>query len=234
MSELELRLDRLGHELDWPEAPDLREGVLRRLSSERRPREWRRPLVVALAALVVVVGALLAVPQSRSAILDFFGVGSVTIRSVDEYPELPLEPGRQFYGERMSLAEARDRAAFPVRVPNVEGLGTPKVYYLEDVQQVSLVYGSPQNPRLLISQIIGTGAVEKLVNSDQTDLELVRDDDANGVWVEGEHVLYIPQLDEELRVVGNTLVMERADHVTVRVEADIPKEEALEIFRSMR
>jgi hypothetical protein len=37
-----------------------------------------------------------------------------------------------------------------------------------------------------------------------------------------------------VRLVGNTLVMERADNVTVRVEADIPKDEALEIFDSMR
>jgi hypothetical protein len=47
-------------------------------------------------------------------------------------------------------------------------------------------------------------------------------------------VLHIPQLDEELRLVGNTLVMERADNVTVRVEADVSKDEALEIFHSMR
>jgi hypothetical protein len=234
MSELELRLDRLGRELDWPETPDLGDGVRRRLAESRRPREWRRPLVIALAALLVVVGALLAVPQSRSAILDFFGVGSVTIRSVDEYPELNLESDRRFYGERMTLAEARRQAAFPIRVPRVGRLGEPAVYYLPDVQQVSLVYGDPQKPRLLISQIIGTGAIEKLVNSDSTDLELVRDGDAHGVWLEGEHVIHIPQLDEELRLVGNTLVMERADNVTVRVEADIPKVEALEIFRSMR
>ena len=234
MSELELRLDRLGRELDWPETPDLRDGVRRRLAAERRPREWRRPLMIALAALVVVVGALLAVPQSRSAILDFFGVGSVTIRSVDEYPELDLERGRQFYGLRLSLAEARRQAAFPIKVPQVDRLGEPQVYYLPDVQQVSLVYGDPEKPRLLISQIMGTGAIEKLVNSDQTDLELVRDGDAHGVWIEGPHVLHIPQLDEELRLVGDTLVMERADNVTVRVEADIPKDEALEIFHSMR
>jgi hypothetical protein len=234
MSELELRLDRLGRELDWPETPDLGDGVRRRLAESRRPREWRRPLVIALAALLVVVGALLAVPQSRSAILDFFGVGSVTIRSVDKYPELDLERDRQFYGERLSLAEARRQAAFPIQVPRVDRLGEPQVYYLADVQQVSLVYGDPDKPRLLISQIIGTGAIEKLVNSDQTDLELVRDGDAHGVWLEGEHVIHIPQLDEELRLVGNTLVMERADNVTVRVEADISKDEALEIFRSMR
>jgi len=234
MSELELRLERLGGELDWPETPDLGDGVRRRLAAGRRPRAWRRPLVIALAALLVLVGALLAVPQSRSAILDFFGIGSVTIRTVDEYPPLDLESGRQFYGEQMSLAEARRRAAFPIRVPQVDKLGEPKVYYLPDVQQVSLVYGDPKKPRLLISQIIGTGAIEKLVNSDQTDLQLVRAGDAHGIWIEGEHVLHMPQFDEEIRLVGNTLVMERVDDVTVRVEADIPKDEALEIFRSMR
>ena len=234
MSELELRLERLGGELDWPETPDLRDGVRRRLAEGRRPRAWRRPLVIALAALLVLVGALLAVPQSRSAILDFFGVGSVTIRAVDEYPPLDLETGRQFYGEQMSLAEARRQAAFPIQVPRVDKLGEPKVYYLPDVQQVSLVYGDPKKPRLLISQIIGTGAIEKLVNSEQTNLQLVRAGDAHGVWIEGEHVLHMPQFDEEIRLVGNTLVMERVDNVTVRVEADIPKDEALEIFRSMR
>jgi hypothetical protein len=234
MSELELRLNRLGQALDVPDAPDLTGGVRRRLAEERRSRrEWRRPALIAVAAVLVVVGALMAVPQSRSAILDFFGIGSVTIRVVDKYPELDLDPGRRFYGDRISLEEARRRAAFPVRVPQVEGLGTPKVYYLEDVQQVSLVYGDPKKPRLLISQIIGTGAIEKLVNSDFTDIEQVREGDSFGVWLEGEHVIHIPQLDEMLRVVGNTLVMERTDNVTTRVEAEIPKAEALRIFRSM-
>jgi hypothetical protein len=234
MSELELRLARLGGELDVPEAPDLVGPVRQRLAEGRRPREWRRPVVIALAALLVVVGALLAVPQSRSAILDFFGVGSVTIRSVDEYPQLDLEPGRLFYGDRMTLAEARRQAAFPIEVPRVDALDDPKVYYLPDVHQVSLVYGDPQKPQLLISQIIGTGAIEKLVNSDETDIDLVREGDSHGVWLEGEHLIHIPQLDEELRVVGNTLVMERVDNVTVRVEADVSKDEALRIFRSMR
>jgi hypothetical protein len=72
------------------------------------------------------------------------------------------------------------------------------------------------------------------VNSDETDNDLVREGDSHGVWLEGEHLIHIPQLDEELRVVGNTLVMERVDNVTVRVEADVSKDEALRIFRSMR
>ena len=236
MSELELRLNRLGQALDVPDAPDLTGGVRRRLAEERRRRrDWRRPALIALAALLVAVGALMAVPQSRSAILDFFGIGSVDDPHRRRVPgDRACESGRLFFGERMSLAEARRRAAFPVRVPQVAGLGSPKVYYLQDVQQVSLVYGDPKRPRLLISQIIGIGAIEKLVNSDETNIQQVRDGDSFGVWLEGEHVIHIPQLGEELRVVGNTLIMQRTDNVTTRVEAEIPKAEALRIFRSMR
>jgi hypothetical protein len=228
MSELELRLNSLGRALDVPEAPDLSGAVRRRLAEGRRPRrEWRRPALIALAALLVAVGALMAVPQSRSAILDFFGIGSVTIRTVDEFPEITLPADGRFHGDRVSLAEARRRAPFPIRVPQVEGLEEPKIYYLDDVHQVTFVYGDPERPRLLVAQIIGTGAIEKLVNSQETDVEMVRDRDAFGVWLEGTHLIHIPQLEEAFTVVGNTLIMERTDNVTTRVEAEIPKAEAL-------
>jgi hypothetical protein len=234
MSELELRLNRLGQALDVPDAPDLTGAVRQRLAEGRRPRrEWRRPALIAVAAVLVVVGALMAVPQSRSAILDFFGIGSVTIRTVDEYPQITLPSDGRFHGDRVTLAEARRRAPFPIRVPQVEGLGQPKIYYLDDVHQVTFIYGDPDRPRLLVAEIIGTGAVEKLINIKETDVEMVRDGDAFGVWLEGTHLLHFPQFDESFTVVGNTLIMQRTDNVTTRVEAEIPKAEALRIFRSM-
>ena len=66
---------------------------------------------------------------------------------------------------------------------------------------------------------------------------MVSTEDAQGVWIEGEqHVLFYPgaEREEPFRLVGNTLVLERTDGVTVRIEADISKEEALRIARSMR
>jgi hypothetical protein len=234
MSELELALTRLGGEIDYPETPDLGGPVRRRLAEGRRPVAWKRPLVIALAALLVAVAAAMAVPQARSEILDWLGIGSVTIRYVDDLPKVEKTQGDLALGERFSLDEARERAQFRVEVPTIDGLEDPDVY-LGRLGQVSFLYGSEEDPRLLITQIIGTGALEKLL-SDETTVERVRVGAAEGAWLEGgEHVLFFPSAGpESQRLVGNTLLLQREDNVTVRIEADISKEEAVRIFRSMR
>jgi hypothetical protein len=234
MSELELALTRLGGEVDYPESPDLVGPVRRRLAAGRRPVAWRRPLVIALAALLVAVAAAMAVPQARSQILDWLGIGSVTIRYVDDLPKVGKTQDDLALGERVSFADARERASFPVRVPTLEGLQDPDVY-LGQLGQVSFLYGSEEDPRLLITQIIGTGALEKLL-SQATTVERVRVGPAEGAWLEGgEHVLFFPSTGpESQRLVGNTLLLEPEDGVTVRIEADVSEREALRIFRSMR
>jgi hypothetical protein len=238
MSELELALTRLGSELDYPETPNLAGAVRQRLAEPRRGRSWRRPLIVVLAVLAVAVGAVLAVPQARSEIFDWLGIGAVNIRYVEGLPEVELATGDLGVGEKVSLEEARRRVNFPVRVPTLRRYADPDVYYAEPLPggQVAFVYGSPDKPQLLITQVAGTGALQKLVGS-ATRVDMVSTDDAQGVWVEGErHVLFYPgaSREEPFRLVGNTLVLERTDGVTVRIEADISKEEALRIARSMR
>jgi hypothetical protein len=230
MSELELALSRIGRELDYPETPELVPAVRRRLA-ERRRVSWRRPLVVALAALAVVAAAVLAVPQARSAILDWLGIGSVTVRYVDDLPELE-RTGDLGLGDEMSLSEARERASFPIQVPTIDGLDDPKTFFRGEIGQVSFLYGSQDDPKLLITQIIGTGALEKLLH--ETNLEIITVDGARGAWLSGgEHVLFLPGLGQQ-RLVGNVLILERPDGVTTRIEADVSKDEALRIYRSMR
>jgi len=238
MSELELALTQIGRELDYPETPDLTGAVRRRLPEGRRVRSWRRPLVIALAVVAVAVAAVMAVPQARSEIFDWLGIGAVTIRQVEGLPEVELATGDLGVGEQVSLAEARDRVRFPVRVPTLPGYEDPNVYYAEPLPtgQVSLVYGSLDKPQLLITQVAALGAIEMLVHT-ATRVEMVSTDDASGVWIEGEqHFLFYPGADREepFRLVGNTLVLERNDGVTVRIEADVSKEEALRIAQSMR
>ena len=231
MSELELALTRLGRELDYPETPDLTGALRRRLVEGRRPRSWRRPLVIALAAVLVVVAAVMAVPQARSEVLDWFGIGSVTIHYVDELPK--LERREEFeLGARVPLAEARDRAQFAILMSTLEGLEHPKVYYRGDIGMVSLLYGTEEEPRLLISELVSPGAIDKLLSS-QTDVEPVREDEWSGAWLSGgQHVLFLPVQDQLLRLVGNVLVVHNSS-TTVRIEVDVSKDEALRILRSL-
>ena len=213
MSELELALTNLGRELDYPETPDLTGEVRRRLAERRRPLAWRRP---------------------RSEILDWLGIGSVTVRYVDELPKVEKTQEDLDLGVGVSLAEARGQSGFRIAVPTIEGLRDPDVFRGR-YGEISFLYGSEDEPRLLITQIIGECVLEKL-RQEGTRVDGVRVGRAEGVWLEGrEHIVFFPSAGpNSKRLVGNTLILQRADAVTVRIEADIPKAEALRIFRSMR
>ena len=171
MTELERALLAVGQNLEVPAAPDLTGAVRARLAEGRRPSLFsRRMLVVALAVLAVAVGAVLAVPQARSTIKDWLGIGNVTIRYVEELPPVEQATDDLGLGEQMSLEEARERAGFQVRVPTVEGLDDPpKVFYNESSSQVAFLYGSEDKPKLLITQADARGAIEKLVNLNVTE-----------------------------------------------------------------
>jgi hypothetical protein len=240
MAELEQALQRLGASLDYPETPDLTGPVRRRLA-ERPRRPWlrRRTLVVALAVLAVAVGAVLAIPDARSTIKDWLGIGNVTIRYVEDLPPVEKATTDLGLGERVSLDEARERAGYSVLLPRVDGLDDPpKVYYREADRQVAFLYGPEEKPKLLITQAGVGGAVTKLVNINKTDTELVHVRAGEmGVWLSGaKHDLYYPGAgrEEPFRLVGNALVFETGYGLTVRIEAEISKDEALRIARSMR
>jgi hypothetical protein len=239
MTELERALLAVGRNLEVPVTPDLTAPVRRRLAEGRKPSLFsRRLLVVALAVLAVAVGAVLAVPQARSTIKDWLGIGSVTIRYVEDLPPVEQATAGLDLGEQMSLEESRERAGFRVRVPRVDGLDDPpKVYYNAESSQVAFLYGSEERPKLLITQADARGAIEKLVNLDVTERELVVVEPGYaGVWLYGEkHAIFYPGTDHEepFRLVGNALVFE-IDGVTLRIEAEISKDEALRIARSLR
>jgi hypothetical protein len=245
MSDLELALVALGRELDQPPTPDLATRVGDRLAEAPAARTWpsrRRALVLALAVLAVAICAVLAVPGTRAAVLEFLHLRGVTIQRVDELPTVPLQPdfNELFLGDRMSLGEARESADFEVVLP--EALGEPDAVFFQDNPpggMVSLVYGTPEQPRALFTQF--SGRVDEVIYKKVaagTHIAPLQIEGRAGFFLSGDphEFSYFDRTGEYrqeiVRLAGNTLLWERGT-LTLRLEADINREEAVEIARSV-
>ena len=228
MPELETALLQLGRDVEFPPTPDLASAIRGRLGKRR---SWRRPVVVAIALLVLAIGAALLVPPARTAILDWLGLRHVNVSRVDTLP--PTHPlGRLDLGEKVTAAEARRRAPW-LLVPD----DAPDSQYVNGSVPgglVSLVWGSAASPRLLLTELTGRAYIEKIVQSGQA-VEAVQVGDA-GAWFEGDHaVIYSDRSgvihEGGARLAGNTLVWQ-VGGTTLRLEGDLTKAQALRIARS--
>lgn len=244
MPDLELQLRELGARLDYPPTPDIAGAIRARIAAEPvgRAFRFRRVIVIAVAVLAVAVGAVMAVPQARTAVLEWLGLRGVKIERVPTQPTAPVEADLAL-GDPVSLEEARRRAAFRVLVPEAEGFGDPAVYYSSLVQggQVGFVYRSGDEVRLLITEFKGSleeDFIHKAAGPETT-IERVTVTREPGFWLEGEphEFLYLDEtgepIFETLRLAGNTLLWTRGE-LTLRLEGDLTKEEALQIAASMR
>ena len=244
MPELELALVELGRSIEFPPTPDITSRVRERIAAERPPRRSflpaRRTLVIALAVAAVAIGALMAVPGTRGAILEFFGVRGVAIERVETLPTVPKNVDLSL-GRPVTLEQARELAAFDVLLP--ETLGEPDEVWFSDSPpggMVSFVYGSSEEPRALLTQFRATFEDTFLKKLEaNTNVEHVGVNDEPGVYLSGPpHVFgYVDSRgqyrEETMRLVGNVLLWEQRP-LTLRLEADLPLIEALEIARSTR
>jgi len=228
MAELEAALRELGRDMAFPPTPDIASTIRARLE---RPRLWRRPLAIALAVLVVAIGAVFAVPQARTAILDWLGLRNVSIVRVEKLPPVPAT-GRLDLGRRVTLGEAKSRAPWllvPDRKPDSVYLGNSL-----PGGKVTLLWGTPSEVRLLLTEVTGEAFIEKIVQGD-TEVELV-DIGQAGAWFQGPHVVMFRDRrgvfhESSPRLAASTLVWQTGD-VTLRLEGDLSKEEALRLART--
>jgi hypothetical protein len=263
-AELERVLRDLGTRLDYPPIPALAVQVRSRLEREIAPpalrevlrpyRPLRRSVAFAVLGLLLVAGAATAARFAVRGVEIRFRptpptVGPTQALPTGESPDL----GRLLsLGERVTLSEARRAVSFPVRLPTLARPGRPDEVYVDDDPvggRVTLLYrprpGFPKatttNVGLLITQFRATFDEEFIVKEagPGTRVEQVSADGAPGYWIEGEPhtVLYVDEngslFPDSVRLAGNTLLWER-DGVTLRLEADISKEQALRIAASFQ
>jgi hypothetical protein len=209
--------------LQFPPEPDLEARVLARL--ERPRRRWLIPLVAAVAA----TGALLAIPQTRAAILDFFRIGDVSVERVRTQPRAPVRQAQ--LGRPVSFRDAQAAVDFPLFAPE-RGF---EAYLDESVRggMVNLRFGG-----LVLSQWRGEQLpfVQKQVGPGSVTVP-VEVEGAPGLWIAGAlHEIVYRDGDEILfksrRLAGNVLIWERGG-ITYRLEGPRTQAQALAVVRDL-
>ena len=242
MTELERDLVALGAAVEYPPTPNLGPRVRTRLEERRAVFAFplRRALAVAFVVLLVTVGALMAVPSTRSAILDLLGLNGVAIERVETLPAVRAGAELEL-GEAVSLEDAERRAGHEVRVP--EELGPPDAVYVRSAfptEIVSLVYAAGEEPEYVLTQFRGglrEVLVKKLVQPG-TRVVPVTLAGGSGYWIEGApHVVaWVDEegmvREDELALAGNVLLWQDGE-LTLRLEGARILQQALRIASSV-
>ena len=245
MTELELQLRELGRELDLPSAPDLAPRVAARLRAEptRRLRLLRPRLALVLAALAIALVGALAVPPVRAALLELLRIGGVRIERVERLPEIAPRPGLAL-GTEVALAEARRRAGFAVEVPDEDVWGEPDAVFVRPLAPgfaVSLLYGSEERVRLLVTELRGRTepVLVKKTAAAGTRIERVTVRGRPGFWISGApHGVIFRDAngrirEDAYRLAANVLLWAE-DGTTYRIEGRLSLPDALAVAESLR
>lgn len=219
--DLARELSALAAHVEWPETPALRLEL-----APRRSRA-RRPLALALAAILVAAAVAFAVPQSRAALLRFFHLGAVTIQVVDTLPAAEERPLGADLGPVISLARAKQ--ALPgLLLPPLE---EQPPLHTKGGPTVALVFELDGKPVLLSEYGYGAGFINKIA-SGTTGIESTNVNGATAFWISGpQHDVFFPGTSP--RLAGNVLVWERGS-VTYRLEGTLGRSAALRLARALR
>ena len=217
---------------------------------------WRRLAVAGLVAVLLAAAVLVASPGTREAVARRLGLRGVGVElGGPPPPTVTTRPGERLdlgLGERATLEEARRRVGFPVLVPGAAGLPQPAAVYVNEAVpaggRVDLVYrarpGLSASPftdvGLLVTEFRGQPTPEFLKKVAVLGMvEEVRVGGEPGYWFSGEPHFFTYRdaagnlRDEQTRLAGNTLVWQRGE-LTLRIEGEISRQEALRIAESMR
>ncbi len=254
MADLDTRLADLGARWDAPPTPDLLQAVLAgQMAAPARQRPRSRRLVVALAATTIAVGAVAAVAPARNAVLRFFDIGGVRIITTPTAtrpttPTAAIQPPASSQagplGTPITLAEARVRAPFPLRLPGLPSADPDQVFVQAPPRDgaYALVWrdaGIVARGALVLTQFGGALVAEKTLDPARTQIQAVDVDGGGGFWLSGgPHTIgYVDPggvfRTETTRTVADVLVWERAG-VTYRIEGAAGRDQALRIAASLR
>jgi hypothetical protein len=241
-AEEELFNDTFGDALE-----DRLRAAWRPQSSWRRPRILAplasRPRAIAAAILLIItlLGALLAVPQTRAAIAAILHIGSVTI--VPTTPTsganepTPLPSILDLAGQT-TLDNAQRHMPFPIRLPAYPtDLGAPQYVFAQDLagKAVVLVWLDPETSdhvRMSLSELSSDVLFQKFAPP------VLQETTVHGqraIWTEGPYVVETKdgQYAQRRLITGHVLIWTE-EGVTYRLETSLSLPEAVHVAESLR
>jgi hypothetical protein len=242
MTPLEQLLQATAAQIEWPATPNLEAAVVPRIggvtlvhpgdTAPARSRiRLRRPLVIALAALLLLAGSALAIPAVR----DWLGLSTVEVKRVPK--PLPVFNGaRLSLGTQVPLDAARAKLGFRPVLP--AGLGTPTAYYDPTPAGGQLGLAYPRG--IVITEVQGhlTRYLAKFLPPG-TAVDELTIDGQRALWIHGalHQYAYADRTGQirtdSVRTAGDVLLWRRGD-LLIRIEGARSKQQAVAIARSAR
>lgn len=250
--ELETLLRGAAAALVYPATPNVVAAVSARLREERpsaglfemivsfSARPVARFAMAAVAVAAVILGGALAVPRSRDALADFFGLSHVFVDREPSTGPTPPELSPQSFAKPSKIEEVQGALDFPLRFPTRNGARLdPSAMYLAGLDSnlpIAIFVFEDEGYDLYQTRqgFFGKGG---------PDPSLIHDISFGGrpaYWIdEGGHIATF--LDEQGRLVVEsrrtvdraTLLWER-DGITYRLETNLSQAEAIQVAESLR
>lgn len=255
----EISLEQMARRFEYPATPDVAAVIGRPTTGDRRQKVHGRSSAIggrlawAMVILVLVAAALVAVPQTRAALLSLFArVGAIEIFIDDAEPtpvpapsptadpNAPATHSLSLFdlGQPVTLAAAREATSLPLLPPPT--LGEPGEVYIHDRVSVgdedaavTMVWRDEGGAPLSLTVTGETLFAMKLVASE--DVKALRVGDAAAVWLEGPHRLRLlgQWMEDDLDISSNVLIW-AVDGNTYRLEGDLPEAEMLALAESIQ
>lgn len=255
----ERSLEQMARRFEYPATPDIAAVIGLRTTDDRQRKVQGRPSAIggrlawALVVIALVAAALVAVPQTRAALLSLFArIGAIEIFIDDAEPapdptpsptadpHAPATHSLSLFdlGEPVTLTAAREATSLPLLAPPT--LGEPDDVYIhnyvsrdDDNAAVTMVWREEGGAPLSLTVAGESLFAMKLVGSE--DVKALRIGGAPAVWLEGPHRLRLlgQWLEGDLDISSNVLIWV-VNGNTYRLEGDLPETEMVALAESIQ
>lgn len=222
-----------------PVADGLAAAVLERIGDQpvrrslagRLRNRWR----ALVAGLLVLLGGLALAPPVRATVANWLGLDGVVVRQVPSGPTTaPQPPAASSAG--LSLAEAAARVGFTPVVP--AELGPPKGIEVSPDRRILVMSWQTADGTVRLEQFAGRVS-PTYVKQVYDQVEVVPLRETVAYWFKSPHELVLVDLHgvertQKARTAGPTLVWERDETVTLRLEGIAQRNRAQAVAESVR